>query len=618
MQFTGDQLFKKRNFYTQNGNFGVSVDFSVDNPSGKYEFGVSGTSNMALTLESGQIKYDGLFIQSYLPFNNYSILLEITDNKLNYIQNDNEIIYGSNKPTGDYNYFYFNRDSTGINAEFDFYLSGKNLPLYNVERLGLRFNSGQQEVTGNFMNLSGYDINLFNSTTQGMQNLSYSFATGFFGSGQSSKFKYSGDLNSFDYSQPITTWFYTNFGNVGVNFKIVDISTLNKFVLLDELPDFSFNTNNEINRQLFYSNYSGSNLTNLFNTDIIFKLDYLAGSGSFTVDDFAQSAHFSANAYGNFSESGIVTGQTSIATGDSEVTGLYTVSFSRFQWATGAVTGFFSGNGTGLASGIKYTGLAYGGFTGFVTGLIRDGSGTFIFNDIFATGYPVNPLASINYTGYLNATGFLDLSGLSLGSSFFIGIESTPLVKGLQFGNETGLVYYLSGAPQHKVSSYFNGSHVLLESLFSGELGNGIFVRNFNCNDGGLINFSPILTSGTNFGTTGNAVYSIGQPISGFISTVGTGSGNYTLLVTDDLPGSFSFSRTFTGAWDLFTGLSQTSLAKVPEVSDVLISGHANLGPNSSVIFQIDHYDSSFNIDSVKFTITGADIFNPLTTTITQ
>jgi len=618
MQFTGTQLNKRRNFYTQNGNFGVSVDFSVDNPSGRYEFGVSGTSNLSLILESGQIKYDGLFIQSYIPFNNYSVLFEVTDDKLNYIQNDNEIIYGLNKPTGDYNYFYFNRGSTGINAEFDFYLSGKNLPNYNIDQIGFRFNSGQQEVTGNFANVSGYDINLFNSTAQGLQNLTYGFATGFFTSGQSTKFRYSGDFTNFNYNQPITTWFYTNFGNVGVNFKIVDTSTLDRFVLLDELPQFTFNADNEINRQLFYSNYSGSNLTDAFDADLIFKLEYLDGSGAFIVDNFAQSAHFTANAYGNFLESGIVTGQTSIITGDSEVSGLYTVSFNRFQWATGAATGYFSGNGTGLASGLNYTGLAYGGFTGFVTGLVRDGSGTFIFDNILATGHPINPLLSINYTGYSNATGFLDLSGLSLGSSFFIGIESTPLVNGLQFSNQTGLIYYLSGAPQHKVNSRIDGSIILLESLFSGEAGNGIFIRNFECNNGGLMNYTPFLTGGINFGTTGSEVYSINQPFSGLISTVGTGSGNYILSVTDDLPGSFSFTRTFTGAWDLFTGLSQASLIKVPEINDSLISGRATLNPNSSIIFQINHSDSSFNIDSVKFTVTGTDVLNPLITTITQ
>ena len=70
MQFTGEQLVSKRNFYTQNSNFGVAVDFSVDNPSGRYEFGVSGSNDLLISLESGRIHYDGVFLQTYNPFNN--------------------------------------------------------------------------------------------------------------------------------------------------------------------------------------------------------------------------------------------------------------------------------------------------------------------------------------------------------------------------------------------------------------------------------------------------------------------------------------------------------------------------------------------------------------------
>ena len=618
MEFSGDQLVRKRNFYTQNGNFGLAVDFSVDNPSGRYEFGVSGSNLLSIILESGQVKYDGLFIQNYVPFNNYSALLEITNNKLNYTQNDSEVAYDLSKQTGDYNYFYFKRDNTGINAEFDFYLSGKNLPNYTIDKIGYWFSTGQREVTGNFTNQSGYEVGIFDSFAQGIQNLSYSFSSGFFASGQTSKFKYSGELAEFDFSQPIVTTFYTNFGTFDINFQIIDTSTLNKFVFLDEITDFSFNTDNEINRELFYTNYSGNLITDTFGTELIFKLEYLNGTGSFSVNDFAESAHFTANAYGNFLQSGLVTGRTLIATGNSNITGTYTIDFTRFQWATGAVTGYFSGQGTGMASGINYTGLAYGGFTGFVTGLIQNGSGTFNFYNTFATGFAVDPSVSINYTGYKNATGFINLSGLATDSSFYIGIESTPLVKGLQFNNETGLVYYLSGAPEHKVNSFFSGGLVYITSLYSGELGNGTFIRNFNCDKTDLNSYSPFLTGGINYGSTGSNIYSIGQPFSGFINFVATGSGDYVLPVTAVEAGTFTFTRTFTGAWDLYTGFNQGSLKQVPEISDVLISGRAVLGPNSSLVFQIDHQDSEFNTESAKFIITGSGILNPITTNLSQ
>lgn len=618
MEFTGQELIKKRNFYTQNGNFGVVVDFSVGDPSGRYEFGLSGSNLLSIILESGQIKYNDLFIQSYLPSNNYSVVIELTDSSINYTQNDTEIFYGLTKQTGNYDYFYFKRDNTGMAAEFDFYLSGKNLPNYSIDKVGYWLNTGQREVTGNFINQSGYEIGVFNSVSQGLQNLSYSFSSGGFSSGQANSFKYSGELSNFDFTQPITTIFNTNFGTLNINFQIIDTTTLSKFILLDEITDYSFNTGNQINRELFYTNYSGGVATDAFNTELIFKLEYVDGSGTFAIDDFTDSARFTANAYGNFLQSGLVTGRVAIQTGNANITGVYTIDFNRFQWATGAVTGYFSGQGMGLASGINYTGLAYGGFTGFITGLIQDGSGTFIFNNVSTTGHLVNPAKSINYTGYSNATGFLSISGLSLGSSFYIGVESTPLVKGLQFNNETGLVFYLSGATEHKVSSYFSGGLIYLNSLFSGELGNGIFVRNFDCDTTDLTAYSPFLTGGINFGATGNDVYGINQPFTGIISTIATGSGDYILPVTAIQVGTFTFTRTFTGAWDLYTGLSQASLSSVPEINDSLISGRAILQPNSSVIFQINHQDSDFNTETAKFTISGADIINSTFNLISQ
>jgi len=371
MNFTGSQLMVKRNFYTQNENFGVVVDFSLDDPSGRYEFGASGLSNVSLVFESGQIKFNNLFIQTYKPFNEYSILMEVSTTGVNIIKDDYEICYGLTKNSGDYNYFYFNRANTGMGAEFDFTLSGQNLPNYSISNRGFWFNSGQTVVSGLFTNLGSYPIKVFNSVAQGKQNLTYFFITGNVG-----EMNYTGDFTQFDFAQPVKTSFFTNFGEASVNFQIFDTTTLSRFVVLDEITDFSFNTDNQINRELGYINYSGGLAVDNFNTDIFFKLEYIDGSGDFYVNDFANSAEFISIGYGRFLQSGILTGQSVIQTGNSNVTGQYIVNFSRFKWATGPATGFFSGNGTGLASGINYTGLAYGAFTGLATGFINDGSGT--------------------------------------------------------------------------------------------------------------------------------------------------------------------------------------------------------------------------------------------------
>jgi hypothetical protein len=617
MIFTGQELVKKRNFYTQNGNFGITVDFSVDNPSGRYEFGVSGTESVSLILQSGKITWNNLFVQSYLPFNDYSVLLEITDSSLNYIQNNQEVFYGLSKNTGDYNYFYFKRENTGINSEFDFSVSGKNLPNYNIDKLGIWFNSGQTEVTGSYTNQSGYDIRIFSSFAQDKQGLAYNFSTGFFSSGALSKFKYSGDFSDFDFTQPITTTFYTNFGTQQIKFKILNTATLEKFVLLDEITDYSFNNEDLINRTITWTNYSGGVAANNFNTDLFLSLEYVNGSGQFTVDDFAASASFTGLAYGNFLQSGLVTGLAQIATGTDSVTGVYSVNFTRFQWATGRVTGYFSGNGTGMASGINYTGLAHGPFTGSLTGTIRNGSGTLFFDNIHTTGFLVGEAYTVNYTGYVNATGYINISGLPYNSIFYIGVENIPIVKGLQYYNETGLAYYLSGTAAHKVFAKYEDNIIKLESRVSGADGNGIFIKNYSCGATGLTLYTPFLTGGGNIGTTGNVVYGLNQPFSGIISTTATGSGNYVQFASGNEVGNFTFTRTFTGSWDLYTGLIPGALMKVAESSSI-ISGRANLSSNSYLIFEVGHSDSDFNTETARLTISGSDIINPIQTLISQ
>lgn len=616
MIFTGTQLISKRNFYTQNSNFGINVDFSVSDPSARYEIGVTGTNKVSLVLESGEILYNDIFLHSYSPNNEYNLFIGITNNHLNISKDDTELMWGGAKPTGNYDNFFITRANTGINAIFDFSVSGTNLPNYSIDRIGYYLATGQEGVSGNFTNISGFDIRVFESTAYSTQSLSFSGISGFISSGQNKKFAYLGDLSAFNYSQPIFTLFNTNLGKLGINFTIVDATNLSSFVLLDEITDFSFNSNNEINRTLSYTNYSGGIGGADFPTHLFFKLDYLSGSGSFTVNDFAQSASFTANAYGNFLESGLVTGSVGIVTGNENVSGIYTVNFNRFQWATGRATGFFSGMGTGMASGINYTGLAYGGFTGLATGLIQNGSGTLLIENQSLVGVSIGESYSINYTGYVNATGYINLSGLYNNDTIYVGVESTPIVKGLQYFNPTGLTYYLNNQSEHKVTATTTAEVVYLNSRFSGTLGNDTFVRPDSCNLGALFGYSQNLTGGSNIGDTGNIVYAISN-FTGLVTTTITGSGDYVLPVTAVEPGSFAFNRTFTGSWDLYTGLAGLPLVKVQEFSDT-ISGVGLFSANSSMVFQVDHQDSDFNQEGVTLLISGSGVLNPITTIISQ
>ena len=221
----------------------------------------------------------------------------------------------------------------------------------------------------------------------------------------------------------------------------------------------------------------------------------------------------------------------------------------------------------------------------------------------------------------MNATGYVSITGLQHGDYFYIGVESTPLVKGLQFTNETGLVFYLSGAAEHKVSSFFSGEYVYLQSLSSGFDGNGIFVRSGNCNAGFLWPYTELLTGGSGIGTTGQIIYPIGQPYTGYISIVLTGSGNYVQPLSGNAAGAFQYTRTFTGSWDFLTGVDPDSLVSMKNLgnyTDVLISGTGIFPPNSTVNFQINHDESAFNVDGVRLIISGAEVLNPITQEINQ
>ena len=494
-------------------------------------------------------------------------------------------------------------------------MSGKNLPIYSISNIGYYFLTGQTNVSGAFNNISGFDIKIFKSESYATQSLSFSGISGAIPSGSNRYFSYLGDFESFDNSQPIFTSFYTNLGRIGVNFQILDVTTYSKLVMFNELYDYSFNQNNQISKTLTYNCYSGGAVSN-FKTDLFFKLDYISGSGSFQVDNFASSAEFTSNAYGNILKSGILTGVVNLITGNSSVSGVYTISFDCFQWATGPVTGFFTGRGIGTSSGIGYTGRAHGFYTGLATGFINDGSGTLTLNQAQMIGISSGASYSIDYPKYFNATGYINISGLRKNDYFYIGVESTPIVKGLQYNDSTGLSYYLNNNSEHQVTSFSSGDVNYLESIFSGSIGNGIFIRNGLCNVGDSPNFSNSLTGGIDIGTTGNAVY-FTQPFTGFIDLLMTGSGNYIQPVAGNKPGVFSFSRTFTGSWDLLTGTSESDLANVPKYSNV-ISGRAVFPANSSVLFQINHYDSYLTSDGALFSISGSGVINPISQIIYQ
>lgn len=619
MQFTGSELMLKRSFYTQNDNFGFIANISVDNTTGRYEFGVSGESaTFPVVLQSGRISVGNLFLHTYVPYEPFSVECQISTNSFNVLKDGSPMVFGAGQPTSDYSYLYFSRDSASLGATFDFYVSGQNTPNVTINDKGYLLSSSQTVVTGFLNNNGAYPVRVFSSNAQPLQDLDFgALANSDVPAGDKGAFTFTGGWETYNFSQPILVNLVTNYGDSTVSFKIVDARSYYHFVFLQNIPSYAFNAQNVLSRTLSYSNFSGGLKTNSFPANLSFSLDYISGSGYYSTPDFIDGANYSTVCTGLFSQSGILLGQALIPTGNGNLSGVYIINVSRFGWATGAVTGTFSGMGTGLSSANGYTGVGYGNVTGTITGLIQDGSGTFFFNSL-ASGYGFNAV-SAGYSGYINATGFLSVSGLRNGDSFYVGVMSAPLIKGIQFFNETGLAAYLNNTPEHKVTATTSGNLVYLGSRHSGSLGNGTFIQPNICDYGSML-YSPFLTGGQDVGSTGIAVTPIGPFFAPYTTTL-TGSGDYSVLATGFADGDFYYTKTFTGQWDILTGVSMSklvSLKRAGNYTSTVISGETNLPPNSSVAFQIVHNSDSFSADTALLTISGADVLNPISQIISN
>lgn len=618
MIFTGSQTIVKRNFYTQTGNFGVGINCLVDSTTGVYHFGISGAQGVFdFALLSGQLYQGGTLVHAYQLNRTFGVEVQFASGSYNIFKDTQPMVFGLPKPTGAYDYFYFARSSSGINAEFDIWISGDSSPRQTITEQGYLTTSGQAGVTGYITNNGVYPIRIFAASALNPQDLSFGLLASNIAGGGTGAFAYSGDFDGFNFNTPILTTFNANYGDSTINFLITDLRSYNVFVLLGPIPTYTL-TDGALNQDLSYTNYSGGFQTNSFDASLTFSLEYISGSGSFVTAEFAESASYLTTGYGNFRQSGLLTGIATIVTGDDASTGTYVVLPTQFAWAIGAATGRFSFWGNGLASGIGYTGMASALFTGIATGLIYNGSGTLQLNQIFS-GVATGTVLSTDYPQYVNATGYVNVSGLQNDDILYIGVESSPLIKGFQFVNATGLSYYLSGTSQHKVSSYVSNDVVYLQSLFSGTLGNGIFVRTGNCNMGTAL-LSPWLTGGQNIGTTGNVVVPIGS-FSGYGSLNLTGSGSYSAPLSGTMSGLFYYTKTFTGSWDLLTGASSTSLVSLKRpgnYSPTMISGSGNFPPNSFVNFQIENPSDGINVSSARLRISGNRVANAINQVITN
>jgi hypothetical protein len=631
MLFTGSELIQKRNFFTQTGNYGFVMSATVDTTTGAYHFGLSGNAQqLDFVLQSGHIYWNNNVIHSYKAFEQFTIEAQFSTGHANVLKNNSPLVYGSSKPTGYFDYFYFSRENANMGAEFDVNVSGDNAAVYSITQQGYLYSTGQNAVTGWMINQSQFPLRVFDSVEQSSAIYDFGKLVGNIGAGGSGAFAYTGDYNNsnFDFSEPILTTFATNYGDASVLFSIIDARSFDSFVQLTSPNDFSFNTDYVFNQDLSYINFSGGVATDQFNTNLTFLLGYVSGSGS-----YANFTDYSVSAYGDFNLSGLVTGWLDNATGAGPITG------SAF--ATGAATGFFSGMGTGMVSGIGYTGLGTGYMTGLSTGFIRAGSGTLglIYPHV---GSGISAIAT-SLTGAVYATGYVDLSNMNDGEYFVLirpngtDYEASPLARlycnylpsdpadclfddpqnaNADFPTATDLIECISGFSDLGINGVYDGGDIIYWTATAiGSVGNGIIASG---DDGGFdIPGTDIPFTGGHDGLAYvGTVRPMGQPYTGAFPITITGSGSYVTSLTGQH--YLSYYKTFTGSWSIATGVDANSLVSLNSESSSLYSGSGVFPPNSSVNLQITYTPSGDTPDGAYLIVTGANLLSGINQQLSQ
>ena len=93
-------------------------------------------------------------------------------------------------------------------------------------------------------------------------------------------------------------------------------------------------------------------------------------------------------------------------------------------------------------------------------------------------------------------------------------------------------------------------------------------------------------------------------------------------FATNAYNAGFSFSlgyssgiNLFTGAWDVLTGLSATTLVSMKragQFNSTMISGSGFFPPNSTINFQVNHTSTGGFQDAAQFVVSGQYVIDPI------
>ncbi len=577
--------FLNRNLYTQTGSFAFNAIFGLPSNTGKTIFGFSGqVTDFHFSLISGKI-YDhkNNFISSYdfnAPIN---VSGNIGRNSIDYYINNEPLGFGIPRTTGYISNVYINPIQDLGNL--DLFIYG-NAPSYSITE-SLVFSTGTQQVPITFTNHSSYPIQIFSGDYLGdLGKFSLSgVPSGTITSSQNFYLSTSGAKTVGNNPIPIT--FYTNFGTFTHTSNYSGQATPSLEYLFDlSGPDIVENGNFGT-YYCYFSNMSGS-------LPIAPFLMYSGGSGNQYVDTII-TGQYSAILTGYIINSGnvlkniLISGSGYGGINNNYVESTINTTIYSSQFATGNQNLAYSTIVSGFGTGLNYSGPCTGNYNGFINQTIYPNSGSISYSAPISATPPL--LYSTGPTGTVQATGVIDYNSPQINDLLYIYDTNYAIINGYSYTDINSLSSFInSNSSIYNVNSTVNGSQVILTSLILGAPGNSILFYTDSANMGNMSTTGPNLRSGVSLGI-GNPTIPLSIS-SGYLNQTLVGSGNYNQNVTGQITGTglvLDFVKTFTGTWNLETGLTPDT--NVDFLENEWISGNNNYL----------NIESAYNAQTVSF-----------------
>jgi len=544
--------FTKRAFYRQTGIFSFLANLTFEDNSGSCQIGFSGGTVLPFTFNSGRITdKSGYFFSPYNIRQKISFSGNVSSSGIDYFVNGEPKALGLPRETGYLDYFYIN---TSTNVELDIYINGEQ-PSYSYTNQ-VNYNTGDSSIPVTLTNNSTLPFRIFSGQLLSDSNL---FSISGFPTGNINGTKtFYFNPNNLGGQNNLTVQMHTDFGPQVFTIGASGIVTVPETSVINLIGPPTIDPEGSGVYYCSFSNGSGA-------ISVMPLLEYITGSGLYN-NEFILTGDYSTTVTGQISGSGILSKTINISgSGYGGINNNYiNIPFdytaTLLSYATGNFSWDFSILGTGLASNGSYTGPATGLITGSILGTILEGSGFYRYSGLVQL--PPNSAYSSQATGRTAGTGLIHYNTPNLNDFLYVGNPDIALAYGISYTGQLDLVNYLnSNTGLHKVTAISNGGDIKLTSLVPGSSGNlPVFVDSSNGGSMSVIsiNGGQDLGSGVELTPLGN--------FKAFMNRDFLGTGIFSKLVSGLGTGLYSGlpdAKTFTGTWDMLTGLTIDSLVSV-------------------------------------------------------